>query len=137
VSEVRIVVKRIHEPPAQEDGFRVLADRLWPRGLSKAAARLDLWLPEIGPSTALRQWFKHDPERWKTFCTNYHIELCEKTDLVASLTTHAKNGPVMLLYSAREERFNRAVALQMFLKSTKKPGSPIPHRLVKTHPRSP
>lgn len=114
-----IAVKRIYEPAAQQDGFRVLVDRLWPRGISKEAARLDLWLPDIGPSTALRQWFNHDPERWKAFCTKYHAELLGKSDLIATLITHAKRGTVTLLYSARDEQHNQAVALQRFLTGRK------------------
>ncbi len=66
-----ITIKRIYEPAADRDGFRVLVDRLWPRGISTAEARIDVWLPEIAPSTALRRWFNHDPKRWKAFCTRY------------------------------------------------------------------
>ncbi len=112
-----LAVKRVYEPAAKTDGFRVLVDRLWPRGVSKANARIDLWLCEIGPSTALRKWFNHDPARWETFCARYCTELREKPDLLALLTQRARRGPVTLLYSARDERFNQAVALQTFLKS--------------------
>ncbi len=117
-----ILIKRIYEPASEEDGFRVLVDRLWPRGLSKTAAGLDLWLPEIGPSTVLRQWFNHDPARWKTFCTRYHAELRAKPDLLAPLKRQAKKGPVTLLYSARDEQFNQASALRDLLE--KRPARP-------------
>jgi uncharacterized protein YeaO (DUF488 family) len=110
-----IETKRIYEAAAKTDGFRVLVDRLWPRGLTKANANIDLWLREIGPSTALRQWFNHDPARWKPFCTRYRSELREKPDLLAMLTQRARRGTVTLLYSARDERFNQAVVLQTIL----------------------
>ncbi len=131
-----IVLKRIYEPASNEDGFRVLVDRLWPRGISKDAARVDLWLPDIGPSTVLRQWFDHDPERWETFCTRYHAELREKTNLLAILTAHAKRGRVTLLYSARDEQCNQAAALQMFLKKPRKHGSLIPAKRAASRPRT-
>ncbi len=111
-----IAVKRIYEPATKNDGFRVLVDRLWPRGISKANAHIDLWLREIGPSTALRRWFNHDPARWRTFCARYRAELREKPDLLALLKQHARRGPVTLLYAARDERFNQAIALRDILK---------------------
>ena len=111
-----IAIKRIYEPATKADGFRVLVDRLWPRGVAKANAHIDLWLPEIGPSTVLRKWFNHDPARWKTFCTRYHAELGKKADLLAPLKQQARRGRVTLLYSAHDERFNQAVALQIYLK---------------------
>ena len=112
---MKIFVKRIYEPPAKSDGFRVLVDRLWPRGISKENAKLDLWLPDIGPSTKLRQWFNHDPARWEEFRRRYHAELKEKKELVADLKGRAKMGTVTLLYSARDEAHNQAVALRSFL----------------------
>lgn len=111
----RILIKRIYEPSAKSDGFRVLVDRLWPRGISKEAAKLDLWLPDLGPSTALRQWFNHDPARWKEFLRRYHAELQNKNELVAELKGQAKKGTVTLLYSAKDEQHNQAVSLQSFL----------------------
>ena len=112
---MKIVVKRIYEPAAKSDGFRVLVDRLWPRGISKENAKLDLWLPEIGPSTALRQWFNHDPARWTEFQRRYHAELKEQKALVGELRGRAKKGKVTLLYSAKDEAHNQAVALQKLL----------------------
>jgi len=110
-----LAVKRIYEPAAETDGFRVLVDRLWPRGLSKAHARIDLWLRDIGPSTALRKWFNHDPARWKPFCARYRAELRKKPDLLARLKRQAKRGRVTLLYSARDDAHNQAVALKTIL----------------------
>lgn len=108
-------IKRIYEPPAQQDGYRVLIDRLWPRGISKEKARIDLWLREIAPSTELRQWFDHDPAKWQSFCARYRLELDGKPELLASLKQQARQGRVTLLYSAQDEQFNQAVALREFL----------------------
>lgn len=111
----KILVKRVYEPVAKADGYRVLVDRLWPRGLSKSEAKLDLWLPDLGPSTALRKWFNHDPERWAEFLRRYHAELKQKTIFIATIKKQAKTRPVTLLYSAKDEQHNQAVALQSFL----------------------
>jgi uncharacterized protein YeaO (DUF488 family) len=112
---MKILVKRVYEPAAKSDGFRVLVDRLWPRGMSKENATLDLWLPDIGPSTTLRRWFNHDPERWDEFQHRYHAELEDKKELVAELKGRAKKGTVTLLYSTKDEAHNQAVALQSYL----------------------
>jgi uncharacterized protein YeaO (DUF488 family) len=111
----KIRLKRIYEPAAKSDGFRVLVDRLWPRGLSKSDAKLDLWLPDLGPSTTLRKWFNHDPERWAEFLRRYQAELKQKTTFIATIKKQAKTRPVTLLYSAKDEQHNQAVALQSFL----------------------
>ncbi len=111
----KILVKRVYEPVTKSDGFRVLVDRLWPRGLSKENAHIDLWLREIGPSTALRKWFNHDPARWAEFQHRYDAELKEKATLLATIKKHAKTKPVTLLYSAKDEQHNQAVALRNFL----------------------
>lgn len=119
-----IHVKRVYEPMAKSDGFRVLVDRLWPRGTSKSDTKLDLWLPDLGPSTALRQWFNHDPTRWAEFQRRYHAELKKKTALLATITEQAKTRPITLLYSAKDEQHNQAVALRSFLlkrPATRKP----------------
>lgn len=115
-----VTIKRIYEPAADTDGYRVLVDRLWTRGISKATAKIDVWLPDIGPSTALRKWFNHDPAKWETFRTRYRGELKEEVDLLAQLKRRAKQGRVTLVYSARDEQRNQAVVLQAFLK---RPGS--------------
>jgi uncharacterized protein YeaO (DUF488 family) len=111
----KILIKRIYEPAAKSDGFRVLVDRLWPRGITKADAKLDVWIRDIGPSTTLRQWFNHDPARWEEFQRRYHVELTEKRALLAAIKEQAKLGPVTLLYSAKDEQHNQAVALRGFL----------------------
>jgi uncharacterized protein YeaO (DUF488 family) len=111
----KILVKRVYEPVATSDGFRVLVDRLWPRGISKSEAKLDLWLPDIGPSTTLRKWFSHDPERWTEFCRRYHAELKKTTTLVETIIGQLNARPVTLLYSAKDEQHNHAIALRNFL----------------------
>ena len=115
---MKILVKRIYEPAAESDGFRVLVDRLWPRGMSKARAALDLWLPDLGPSTGLRQWFNHDPARWKEFCVRYRAELRDRKRLLDVIRQRAQEGPVTLLYSARDEQWNQAVVLQRVVKQS-------------------
>lgn len=112
---MKVMVKRIYAPAARSDGFRVLVDRLWPRGISKSDAKLDLWLPDLGPSTALRQWFNHDPARWEEFQHRYHAELKGKTELVSELKGQVPRGTVTLLYSVKDEQHNQAVALRSFL----------------------
>lgn len=116
---MKILVKRIYEPAAKSDGFRVLVDRLWPRGISKENAKLDLWLPDLGPSTELRKWFNHDPAKWDEFRRCYHAELNAKAALLATITEQAKTRPVTLLYSAKDEAHNQAVALKDFLSQRK------------------
>jgi len=112
---MKVLVKRIYEPAAKSDGLRVLVDRLWPRGISKSEAKLDLWLPDLGPSTTIRRWFNHDPARWEEFKQRCHAELKQKTAVLSSITEQAKTHPVTLLYSAKDEQHNQAVALRSFL----------------------
>jgi uncharacterized protein YeaO (DUF488 family) len=111
-------IKRIYEPAVKGDGYRILVDRLWPRGISKVAARIDLWMRDIAPSTALRRWFNHDPAKWEEFCERYRAELREQQPLLDAVRQQAKKGPVTLVYSARDERFNQAVVLQLVLKQS-------------------
>ena len=108
-------IKRIYEPAVQGDGYRILVDRLWPRGLSKVSACIDLWMRDLAPSTALRRWFNHDPAKWEEFRLRYHAELKEKTALLATIIEQAKTRPVTLVYSAKDEQHNQAVALRSFL----------------------
>jgi uncharacterized protein YeaO (DUF488 family) len=113
-------IKRIYDSPEKDDGFRVLVDRIWPRGISKERAHLDLWLKEIAPSDSLRKWFAHDPKRWTEFAAKYHKELTGKNDLLRQLKTlEAENGSITLLYSAHDQLHNQAVALRRFLKSAR------------------
>jgi uncharacterized protein YeaO (DUF488 family) len=110
-------VKRIYDKPAATDGYRVLVDRLWPRGLSKQQARADLWLREIAPSHELRKQFAHRHERWVEFQQRYATELQGKEDLLAQLRQlERKHGCVTLLFAAKDTRRNNAVALAGFLK---------------------
>lgn len=111
----RIQVKRIYEPAAPSDGFRVLVDRLWPRGVSKERAALDLWMKEIAPSTELRQWFAHDPDRWKQFQVRYWAELKQHEAEVALLRSQTRKGTLTLLFGARNVEENEAVVLKEFL----------------------
>ncbi len=112
-------IKRAYESHAAEDGFRILIDRLWPRGVSKDAAHIDLWLKDLAPSTELRKWFGHDPERWAEFKKRYHHELggAEQKEALAELRQHMHQGKVTLVYGAKDEEHNDAVALQGFLQS--------------------
>jgi uncharacterized protein YeaO (DUF488 family) len=105
-------LKRAYEPVEAKDGTRVLVDRLWPRGVSKARAALDQWMKEIAPSTALRKWFGHDPDRWVEFCRRYSNELRQHAGLLRQLRSLARKGPVTLVYSAHDEVHNDAVVLR-------------------------
>ena len=110
-------LKRIYDGAEPLDGYRILVDRIWPRGMSKQKAGVDLWLKEIAPSDALRKWFAHDPERWMEFQRRYRGELRKQkalTDEVKEL--EKKHRTVTLIYSARDERHNQAVALRAYLK---------------------
>lgn len=112
-----IRLKRIYETPAKQDGFRILVDRLWPRGLSKEKARVDLWLREIAPSDGLRKWFSHQPEKWTAFQSRYKAELRSKKALLKEIQkTEREKGTVTLLYAARDEERNNAVALRQLLR---------------------
>ena len=110
-----IKVKRIYDPPAKDDGFRVLVDRLWPRGVRKDEAGIDLWLKEVAPSTELRRWYGHDPAKWAEFRRRFRAELQRQPDAVALLRDKADHGTLTLLYSSREPERNNAVALKAIL----------------------
>lgn len=108
----RLRLKRAYEPAESADGLRVLVDRLWPRGLHKDEARIDLWLKEIAPSNELRQWFGHDPVRWKEFQRKYRAELRDHADHLRKIEDALHEGPVTLLFAAHDEEHNNAVALK-------------------------
>jgi uncharacterized protein YeaO (DUF488 family) len=113
-----IKIKRVYEKPAKEDGWRVLVDRLWPRGMTKEAAHLDEWIKDVAPSDALRKWFGHEPEKWTGFQKRYRSELAKKKELVAELKKMAKeHGTLTLLYGAKDEEHNEAVVLANILKA--------------------
>ncbi len=110
-----IRIKRVYDPPSPHDGMRILVDRLWPRGLSRDKARVDLWLKELAPSTELRKWFNHEPEKWDEFRRRYLQELQQQPEALAHAIDAMGTGPVTLLFGAREARFNDAVALRDFI----------------------
>lgn len=109
-------LKRVYDQPKRSDGMRILVDRLWPRGLTKAKARVDLWLKEVAPSPALRKWFNHEPKKWPGFKKKYAAELKKKPMQIKLLKTLIKYGPVTLVYGSRDEVYNDAVALKAFLR---------------------
>ncbi len=111
----KLEVKRIYEPSESSDGYRVLVDRVWPRGLSKQNADIDLWLKDIAPSTELRQWFGHQPRRWDAFRRRYFDELDEMPETLAVIQDKLRKDDVTLVYSARDEAHNQAVALREYL----------------------
>jgi uncharacterized protein YeaO (DUF488 family) len=113
----RVQIKRIYDAPEKSDGVRVLVDRLWPRGISKKAASLDLWMKEVAPSTELRKWFNHDPERWVGFRQRYRRELSKHDKELAALKAQAAKRRVTLLFGARDTLHNEAVVLRDALQS--------------------
>jgi uncharacterized protein YeaO (DUF488 family) len=110
-----IAIKRVYEAPAEGDGYRVLIDRLWPRGLKKEAVPMDVWAKELAPSTELRKWFGHDPALWDEFRQRYTAELVESADVWQALARRSAKEPVTLLYGARDEEHNDAVALKALM----------------------
>ena len=114
-----IQLKRVYEKPSRKDGLRILVDRLWPRGLTKARAAVDLWLKDLAPSTELRKWFGHDPAKWKEFQVRYRKELLEKKDALERLKQKSEENTVTLVYGARDEEHNEALVLKKILDSRK------------------
>jgi uncharacterized protein YeaO (DUF488 family) len=110
-----IKLKRAYELAVRDDGLRILVERLWPRGVSKKNARIDLWLKDLAPSTELRKWYAHDPARWPAFCKRYCAELMTRDDLVALLKHVIQKEMVTFVYAASDEQHNSAVALKEFL----------------------
>ena len=110
-----IAVKRVYEPAAESDGIRFLVERLWPRGVKKSDLKLGAWLRDAAPSTALRQWFGHEPARWEEFKRRYFSELEELPTAWESILTAAETGPVTLIFSSRDTEHNNVVALRSFL----------------------
>jgi len=109
-----IAIKRVYDPPLPEDGFRVLVDRLWPRGLVKENAKVDLWLKEVAPSAGLRRWFGHDPTRWAEFQARYRTELADNPALGELQATVRKHQRVTLVFGARDAEHNHALVLLAF-----------------------
>ncbi|MBI3343626.1 MAG: DUF488 domain-containing protein [Gammaproteobacteria bacterium] len=108
-------IKRVYEKPTKADGFRVLIDRLWPRGIKKEAAEIDLWIKDIAPSDALRKWFGHKPIKRDEFKSRYFRELDQRPEWVSQLVAKATKHQVTLVYASKEEKFNNAVALKEYL----------------------
>ena len=108
-------IKRVYDEPSETDGKRILVDRLWPRGVSKAQAKVDLWLKAIAPSTPLRQWFGHDPGKWEEFKKRYKDELDHNSEAVAQLRALMAKEKVTLVYGAKDQEHNDAVVLQEYL----------------------
>ena len=113
--DARIRLKRAYAAPESGDGFRVLVDRLWPRGVTKEAAQIDLWLKEVAPSTELRKWFGHDPARWIEFQRRYFAELDQAPEAVALLAERVRQGGVTLVYGAKDAEHNHARVLADYL----------------------
>ena len=111
----KIMTRRVYEPPSPEDGTRVLVDRIWPRGLSKERASIDLWLKEIAPSTALRKWYGHEPERWPEFRKRYQAELAGNKAELEELIGFARKGALTLLYAAHDGERSNAEVLKEYL----------------------
>lgn len=111
-----VKIKRVYEEYSPDDGFRVLVDRLWPRGISKEKARLDLWLKEVGPSNELRKWFNHDPDKYQEFKKRYFSELGKNPVADGLKKIASQHKTITLLYSAHDEQHNQATALKEYLK---------------------
>ena len=112
---MQIRLKWVYDSPGPGDGLRVLVDRVWPRGLKRSTARIDLWLREIAPSSELRKWFGHDPEKWSEFREKYFCELNANGERVRELAEQVSRGRVTLLFGSREKRRNNAAALKEYL----------------------
>jgi uncharacterized protein YeaO (DUF488 family) len=115
-----IKLKRAYDKPDAADGLRILVDRLWPRGLTKQRAAVDLWLKDVAPSTELRKWFGHDPAKWKEFQTRYRRELRAKKDALDVLNQKSKGHTTTLVYAARDEEHNEALVLKRLLERRQK-----------------
>ncbi|MFZ0468012.1 MAG: DUF488 domain-containing protein [Thiogranum sp.] len=112
---MKIQIKRAYEPPSPGDGSRVLVDRVWPRGITRESLQVDAWLKDLAPSTALRKWFAHEPEKWKAFKQRYFKELDEHPEEIRKLVQRAAAGRLTLVYAARNEKFNNAAAMKKYI----------------------
>jgi len=117
MKKYQVKLKRAYEKPEKSDGFRVLIDRLWPRGISKEKAKIDLWLKDIAPSNELRKWFGHDPEKWLEFQKRYKKELVVKKEVIGSLKRIIDEKKIItLIYSSSDEKYNNAIALKKIMR---------------------
>jgi uncharacterized protein YeaO (DUF488 family) len=112
-----IKIKRAYESPGRNDGYRILVDRLWPRGVSKEKAKIDFWPKELAPSTELRRWYGHDPEKWSEFKSRYFTELNSNPALVKELIKHIRKRKVTFVYSSKEPKLNNAFVLSEYIRS--------------------
>jgi uncharacterized protein YeaO (DUF488 family) len=119
-------LKRVYDPVSHTDGTRLLVERLWPRGLSKANLHVDAWLKDAGPSTELRKWFGHDPEKWSLFRMRYFRELDSRPDAWRPIVSAARRGTVTLVYSSHDEHHNNAVALKDYVRAKMRTPSASP-----------
>ena len=124
ITASNVKLKRAYEQPTQDDGTRILIDRLWPRGVRKVDAALDQWAKHLAPSTELRKWFGHDPARWQAFRHRYAEEVRQHADQLKQLRALARKGPITLVYSAHDEVHNDAVALRDLLLGRKMKAKP-------------
>ena len=113
-----LLIKRIYLPSGNKDGYRILVDRIWPRGIKKSDANIDLWLKEIAPSTELRKWFNHEAKKWSAFKRSYLKELESNTQEITLIKKQLLTSTVTLLYAAKDEQHNQAVILQEYLSNT-------------------
>ena len=116
-----IRLKRAYEEPSRRDGFRILVERLWPRGIRKDAAAINLWAKEVAPSATLRKWFDHEPDRWNEFKRRYCAELDRNRDTVDAIAKLSRDGPVTFVFGSKETRFNNAVALKEYVERSETP----------------
>ena len=114
---IMIKIKRTYDKPETEDGFRILVDRIWPRGLKKTDVQMDLWQKDIAPSSPLRKWFKHDESKWNEFKNRYYQELKNKKDSIGLLLDKTQKETITLLYSSKEDKYNNAIALKEYLEA--------------------
>lgn len=112
---MNVKLKRVYEEPSESDGTRILVDRLWPRGLTKEKAKVDVWLKEIAPSTELRKWFNHEPSKWLEFKKRYRAEIINNTGVVSALKKHLENGKATIVYGAKDKEHNDGVVIKQYI----------------------
>ena len=114
---MKIKIKRVYDDISENDGYRILVDRLWPRGISKEKAKMDFWAKALAPSNELRQWYEHDPEKWSEFKSRYFAELDANFQSAKELLDYVNKGLVTFVYSSKEQHFNNAIALKEYVES--------------------